>query len=375
MSAADGPGASSAVIASGEVIDLARALRRRGRFQEALALLNETLSQRALATPATVDLAAKVGWITLERGGLCLDAGALAQADADASSALRLFESAQHRAGAGFAALLAGDVAAAGGGLLAAARWWQSALALGDAAGNGALAARALCSLLVTGATEQAGLDLDGVATAARLRLDAPATDALGDDDDAKRAAQAQQDAAEATLALCATRDALRGGRLGETRLLLPPLLEAAQRLGEPGLLVDAMRLDATLARRGGDARAAIDSLARAEALALQAGLARLAAVVRTERLLALAEDERWGEAFELAAEDEASDDRASDDGASDDRASDDRASDTPEATALAAVRALPAVAAARLEAFALLSLLFVIKFVPETKDRELEDM
>ncbi|MEY3012062.1 MAG: hypothetical protein RIT45_797 [Pseudomonadota bacterium] len=314
-------------------LDLARALRRAGRLRDALGLLDTTLGQAALQAPITVELAEEVGWLHLERGGIRLDRGDLEGADADASAALGHFTAAQQRAGAGFAALLSGDIAAAAGGRDAAGRWWQSALALADVAGNGALAARALAALLATGHAEDAGLTADEIALAARRRLEAAAADALGDDDPRVARAEAQTRAAEASLALCACHDAIARGDLSEARLLLPEVVAAARDLDDAGLEVQALRLDADLARRGGDARAAVASLARASALCRSAGLLRLLAVVRSERILALCDDGRDAEAFELAA-------------------------DGPQPGESAdAAAGLPAPHAAGLEAFAVLSL------------------
>ncbi|MCB9738888.1 MAG: hypothetical protein H6747_06440 [Deltaproteobacteria bacterium] len=281
---------------------LARALQQAGRRSEARALLDTTLAQPALAAPITVELAADVAWLHVERGGMALDRGELEAADADASRALTLFTQAQHRPGAGFAALLAGDVAAAAGGMPAAHRWWQSALALADAGGHGPLAARALCSMLTTGAAEAADLPRDAIAEAARRRLEAPLPDALSPDDPGRHDADAQRRAGEATLALCACYDAIGRGELKEARLLLPEAHAAAQALAEPGLQVEVLRLDASLARRAGDPRAAAASLARAAATCRTAGLLRLGAAVRAERILALCDDGRDAEAYELAA-------------------------------------------------------------------------
>ena len=309
-------------------MELARSLRAARRPDEAQALLDVALAQPGLQQPLTVDVAARVGWLRLERASLALDRADLADADADVQAALQLFERAQERGGAATATLLAGDLARLAGAAPAAARWWQTALALADSAGNGALAARALTSLLLSGAAADAALDLDDLAAAAERRLQAALPDALAADDPRRPAAAAQQLAAELTLALCRVRASVRRGALVEARLAMPTLLERAAELAEPGLAIEALRLDAALARRAGDAAAAVQSLERAEGFAQRHDLWLPLWAVRVERTLALIDDERWAEAFELAA------------------------ADPP-----AAIAALPALHAARLEAYAALSL------------------
>lgn len=311
-----------------DALDLARSLRAARRGDEAQALLDVALAQPGLQRPATVDVAGRVGWLRLERASLALERGDLAEADADVQVALQLFERAQERGGAATAALLAGDLARLAGAGAASSRWWQTALALADSAGNGALAARALTSLLLGGAAADAELDLDDLAAAAERRLQSTLGDALAPDDPRRADADAQQLAAELTLALCRVRTSVRRGDLAEARLALPTLLERAAELAEPGLVIEALRLDADLARRAGDAAAAVVGLQRAEALAERHDRVLALWAVRVERTLALIDDERWAEAFELAA-----------------------------AEPPAAIAALPALHAARLEAYAALSL------------------
>lgn len=331
MSSATEPGGAAATVAppsTVDALDLARSLRAARRGDEAQALLDVTLAQPGLQLPTTVDVAARVGWLRLERASLALDRADLAEADADVQAALALFERAQERGGAATAALLAGDLARLAAAPAPAARWWQTALALADSAGNGPIAARALTSLLLGGAAVDAALELDELAAAAERRLQAALPDALPHDDIRQPAAAAQQLAAELTLALCRVRASVRRGELIEARLALPTLLERAAELAEPGLAIEALRLDADLARRAGDAAAAVLSLERAEALAQRHDLLLPLWAVRVERTLALIDDERWADAFEHAA------------------------ADPP-----AAVAALPALHAARLEAYAALSL------------------
>ncbi len=346
----------SATIVDVATLDLARALRGDGRVDEALALLDLALAAPGMQVALTADHAEAIGWLRLERGALHLERAALTDADGDLGAALGFFERGQRTAGAATASLLLGDLACAAGAEAAAVGWWRGAIALADACGATPVAARALISLLqVAGETPAlaVGLGLGGGApsdadgegpleAAAQLRLAASPAHALGDAagaatdatpeaaETARSQARAadQQQTAMVTLALWRMRRELRGGQLGAVRLGLPAIIEAAAALQEPGLVVQALRLDAAVGRREGDPRAAVASLRRADSLCQRHGMQLLGWSVRIELTLALIDDEQWEEALALAAE------------------------EPP-----AAVAALPALHAARLEAFAALSL------------------
>jgi tetratricopeptide (TPR) repeat protein len=141
------------------------------------------------------------------------------------------------------------------------------------------------------------------------------------------RAAQQQDAAARATVALVRARQAIRVGAHDEARLLLSAAAQHAAETGAYGLQIDALRLDAIVARREADPRAAVESLKLAGEVAVGASLAVQAALIDSELVLALADNASWIEAFEVQNREPS-----------------------------AAIAVLPPVAAARLESFAVLS-------------------
>lgn len=334
------------------VLALARLLRRRGETRQAAELLDTTLSQGALQAPATTTLSAQVGWLNLERGDLYQDQGALQDADRHALAAVAHFERAGHRGGQAAAALQLGDLAWQAGNAEVATAWWRRCHALADNVGNPMLSARALASLallelsraapeaaeaLLAAAEQRAQLDLDETLDGEVLSAE---TRALRDE------AAREQRVVAATVALVRARQAVRSGNWAETRLLIASAAEVAEAEAAWGLYVDALRLDAVVARRQGDPRSAVEALAMAARAAREGGLQRLAAVVDSERVLALADNEQWAEAFSLQAE-------------------------TPPD----AIAEQPAVHAARLEAFAVLSLRAGNTIAAEASAREAESL
>lgn len=102
----------------------------------------------------------------------------------------------------------------------------------------------------------------------------------------------------EAALAVQRVRTLLAQGDLAGARLLLAGL---ATQPALPALLVPCLRLAAVLARRLGRADEAATLLANAAAHAAQSGDAALLVLVRSEQIVALAEDEQWTEALAVA--------------------------------------------------------------------------
>lgn len=316
------------------VLALARLLRGRGDAAQAVQLLDATLSQARLQTPATTTLSADVAWLHLERAGLSQDAGDLTSADHHGLRGVFHFQRAGDRGGQAAAALLLGDLAWQGGNPEAAARWWTRCHALADNVGNPMLGARALAALALLELSMARPDQAEAMLAAAEHRAQTDLDEALAGEvlDTGTRGlrteARAETRVVEASVALVRARQAIRAGRWSAARLLLGAVAEVAQQQGAPGLYVDALRLDAVVARRQGDPRSAAEGLILAADAARAAGMLRLAALVDTERVLALADNEAWPEAFALQ-------------------------NQAPPPS----IAAQPAVHAARLEAFAVLSL------------------
>ncbi|MCO4760582.1 MAG: hypothetical protein KC502_03715 [Myxococcales bacterium] len=315
------------------VLDVARLLRQRGEAGRAAQLLDATLGQAPLQTPATTPLAAEVAWLHLERADLHQDGGHLTAADEDGLRAVDLFQRANDRGGQAAAALLLGDLAWQGGNPEAAAGWWSRCHALADSVGNPMLGARALAGLALLELSMARPERAEAMLAAAEHRAQADVAvalqgDILGADAQLQRRVADESEVVEATVALVRARQAIRAGNWAEARLLLAAAAEVAKRLSASSLYVDALRLDAVVARRQGDPRSASEALDLAANAARTAGLDRLAALVDSERVLALADNEQWAEAFALQ-------------------------NDAPAA----ALADQPAIRASRLEAFAVLSL------------------
>jgi tetratricopeptide (TPR) repeat protein len=281
-----------------DVLAFVRALRHRGDTDTAAAVLDATLSQPQLHEPATVELAAETGWLHLERSDVHAAAGELRSADDAALNALRLFERAQELAGAAAACLQLGDLDWQAGLHEGAQSWWARARSLADAAGATPLAARALLGLALRelGAGDATVADAQLAAAADRAAHDLTA--ALSPDDaTGLQAAQRASDAVRASLALVQARRALAARNWPEVRLLLASVAETARRLQEPALYVDALRLDAVLARRLGDAATAAESLQLALEQTVRSGDRRLEALLRAELVPALVDAGRLQEA------------------------------------------------------------------------------
>lgn len=316
------------------VLALTRALRRRGEAGQAVALLDATLGQAHLQAPATSTLSSEVAWLHLERADLFQDSGDLANADHHGLRAVYHFQRAADRGGQAAGALLLGDLAWQGGNPEAAAGWWTRCHALADNVGNPMLGARALAALALLELSMARPERAEAMLAAAEHRAETDLAEALAGklldagSLDLREAAAVETRVVEATVALVRARQAIRAGRWPAARLLLATAADVARREEAPGLYVDALRLDAVVARRQGDPRSASEALGLAADMARAAGMARLAALVDSERVLALADNEEWSDAFALQ-----------------------------NAAPPASVAAQPAVHAARLEAFAVLSL------------------
>ncbi len=353
MTEQTGP-ASDAIAA----IDMVRALRRRGDMYAAIGLVDATLAQRRIGQPATVPLANHAGWLHLERAHAYASIGKVAEADRDAIAAMAQFERADDRGAQAASCLLVGDLNEQAGQPARAAMWWQRARSLAESAGSTPLAARALASLalsdLRTGQFDNADVTLaaaedraaqplqDAVAKrihkvagdaapagqqATGAEPEKPATGTDLRDQWVEDAAAVQDQVARATIALVRARQAIAGGDNRTARLLLSVAAEAGRELGATSLHIDALRLDAAVARREADPRSAVESLTLAANAAREAGLEVAVAGIEAELVLALVDNEQWDEAFALQQREPS-----------------------------AAVAALPGVAAGRLEAFAVLS-------------------
>ncbi len=317
-----------------KVLDLARALRRQGDVVAAGALLDASLQQIVLSEPVTTVLASQAGWLQLERGHIDVMSGSLTGADGCGLAGLKAFEKAGDQAGQATACLLLGDVNWQGGHAARSRSWWLRACALAEAAGNSAIAARALAAIALAelrmGKSTAAQKALQG----AEAKTLEPVLAAIESDDVdeavrpwLQRAAKLQDGTARATVALVRARQAIGQGAYEEARLLLAASAQEAAQMQDPGLQIDALRLDAAVALREGDPRAAVEALRLAKHSAHRTGLVVQAALIDTELVLALADNCSWTEAFELQ-------------------------NQQPPAE----IAKLPAVAAARLESFAVLS-------------------
>ena len=272
-----------------DVLTFARTLRARGQAQAAEQLLEATLQQPDLQEEESAERAAAVGWLLLERADLWAERGALTLASGAAQRALQLFERADNGGGAAAAALALGDLAWSEGQSPLAASHWARARSLADSAGATALAARALLSLSVR---ELGGGDADVVESlleAAEFRATVEPQDLQGAELQAQRD---QADAVRASIAVVRARQAMAARRWAEARLLLSVAVEAAERLHHPELYIDCLRVDAALARRSGDPHGAVESLGLAVQAALRAGHERLAWVLGGLQILAMLDDE-----------------------------------------------------------------------------------
>ena len=311
-----------------EALGFARALRQQGDLSAAASILDAALSQATLQVPPTAELSAHVGWLHLERATICEARGEMPAADEHGLRGLNCFERAGDRGGQAVASLALGDLSAQTGAPGSAARWWERAASLADNVGNTALAARALAALalqeLAAGGTARAQALLD----AGEERVVAGVDGLVAHGAEALRsAAEEQGQAARAALTVVRCREAIRAGHWSEARLLLAVVAQAARDLQSTDLYVAAMRLDADVARRGGDPRSAVEALVMARDAAAEAGLQRQAALLDCELVLAHANNESWSEAFEVQGNEPG-----------------------------AAIAAQPAIHAARLEGFAVLS-------------------
>lgn len=272
-----------------ELVSAARNLRRDGHRDDAVALLQQGWQQAAaIGLPA--------GWIALELADLCLDAAELAQAAQWAQAAALAHEATGDWAGRAAAALLAGDLAWATADGASARSHWAHARSLADASGAGPLAGRALLALALT--------DLGGDAAVVEAQLEAAesrVTLVPGVSDDLVIDAwRGQADAVRASLALVRARHAIAGRRWPEARLLLSAAAQAAGAVGDLALYAHCLRVDAVLARKAGDPNAAVAALRLAERAAGRSGSAVLGWLCRAELALALLEDESLAEAAAL---------------------------------------------------------------------------
>ena len=251
---------------------------------------------------ATAEMAGIAGWQLLDLAQSEAARGDLTAAGDATQGALEAFERADDRAGQAAASLLWGDVHWQNGDARAARSWWARARSLADAAGATPLAARALLALALQeqGAGDPAVAEalLDAAEDRAQHELSAGLPlDAL---DSAVQEAERMTEAARASVALVRAERALAQRREPEARLLLSLAAESAQRLGSLELYIDALRLDAALARRGGDPRSAVESLMRACDAARLADAPKLLDLLESELVLALCDNESWADAVAL---------------------------------------------------------------------------
>lgn len=295
---------ATSTVQPGSVVDtlaFSRALRRQGEADTAAEVLDTALAEPLLQVPVTAELAVQAGWLHLERADLHTDAGQLTQADQQARVALDDFEAGGEGAGAAAACLALGDLAWQAGATPAAASWWARGRSLADAVGATPLAARSLLALalhdMAGGDADVADARLDAAADRAAHGLD----EALAPEDpEGLQQARDQIEAVKAGIALVRARRALAQRRWSEARLLLSATVESARRLHEPSLYVDALRLDAVLARRLGDPQAAVESLQLALDAAGSLQAVRLRALVQSELVLALCDADRLADAAAL---------------------------------------------------------------------------
>ena len=312
-----------------EALGFARGLRQRGDLGAASSVLDAALAQAPLQVPATVVVSAQVGWLHLERAAICESKGELLAADEHGLRALSCFEQASDRGGQATACLVLGDLSGQTGAPGPARAWWERAVSLADNVGNTALAARGLASLAAQDLAA-GGITIAHQSIAeAEERVEA-GLDALVATQEAELHLEAgrQGDAARAALTMVRCREAIRGGSWSEARLLLGSVAQAARDLGSVELYLAALRLDADVARRSGDPRSAVEALTLARGAADAVGLQRDVALLDAELVLAHADNESWSEGFEVQGR---------------------------EPAEIIAVQ--PAVHAARLEGFAVLSL------------------
>ncbi|MBP46599.1 MAG: hypothetical protein CMH53_01520 [Myxococcales bacterium] len=132
----------------------------------------------------------------------------------------------------------------------------------------------------------------------------------------------------EASVAMERARHSARAGRWSAARLALDTAADAARKVEAWSLYLELLRLDAAIARQRGDPRSAVQALGNAIELAQRLSIPKMVALLSSECVLALADNEQWQEAFTLQ-------------------------SNEPEALLMAQ----PAIHAGRLDAFAVLSL------------------
>lgn len=308
-----------------DVLTFARMLRARGQVAAAEQLLDATLGQPELLNSQAPEQLAPLGWLLLERADLWAERGALTHAHGLAERAQKSFEMAVDGGGAAAAALALGDLAWSQGQAGVAASHWARARAVADTVGASALAARALLALSIR---ELGGGDADVVEALLAAAEDRATAEPLHTDVVLEQLARDQSDTVRASIAVVRARQAMAAQRWAEARLLLGVAVEAAERLHHPELYIDCLRVDASLARRSGDPHGAVESLGLALHAAARAGHERLAWVLGGLQILAMLDDE----------------------------------SDAAAATALQQeppplIAGLPAVAALRSEAYAVLAL------------------
>lgn len=287
--------------AAHDIVDFARGLRSQGLHGEAGALLEAALSQpELLASDDPVDIL-RVAWIRMELGHLHADRGLVAVAAQRAMEALAGFEAIADGAGAATACLLLGDLQWLSAEPAQAASLWSRGRALADQAGAHVLAARALLCLAIREIRDGEESVVEGLLRAAETRQ--AQEEPQGPD------GVRQQLALRVSVAVVRAARAVTAQRFAEAQLLLATAADAARQVGELSLYVACLRVDAQLARRGGDPHGAVLGLTRALAVAEHAGLGLVAAALQVELGLAYIEDEDWPAATallqQLAAEQE----------------------------------------------------------------------
>lgn len=281
-----------------DALALARAMRASGDVAAAARLLDAALAWPALQVPPTTALAAQAGWIHLERADLYGDAGDLHAADRHGLAALDGFQRGDERAGAAAACVLLGDLDWQGGNPRAATSWWARARALADAAGATPIAARALLGLALHELGAGDAPVAEALIRAAQDRADHDLAMALDPHDpEALEQARLRTHAVRASLAVMRAQAAIGRRNWPEARLFLAGAAEAARALALPGLHLDALRLDALLARRSGDPASAVEILLAAVRIAREQDLERMAWLLESELALALLDAGRWAEA------------------------------------------------------------------------------
>ncbi|MBI5607720.1 MAG: hypothetical protein HY902_02450 [Deltaproteobacteria bacterium] len=278
-------------------IDLVRELRSQGRHADAAALLQATLGQAELQHPRDPELQAEVAWLELERGQLWLDQGDIARGAQAAARALALHEQVDGQVGVAAACLQLADQAWLAGERAQAVDLWARARSAADQGGAPLLAARALLALAVRewqqGEAAVAEQLLAAAEDRSSIELLADASPMLDRQALALRAATAVIRAARAV--------ALR--RHGEAQLLLGAAAQAARQAGDLSLYVECLRVDARLARHGGDPHGAVQSLLRARDAAQLAGMQVARLALQTELGLAHIDDEDWAAAAAIVEE------------------------------------------------------------------------